>query len=142
MGRREEDLLAKRDELISRDAAQIAEIKGFGIDLDQERRIELTFWAPNADTANSLAEACRRNEMPPYLVLGPGSASETNQRWLIRCSFDASVTFMTAQENLVTFLLFADKFDCEYDGWGTALVEVAGPMTHVPCPLTARSLSL
>lgn len=33
---------------------------------------------------------------------------------------------MTTKENLVTFLLFADKFDCEYGGWGTAIVEAAG----------------
>jgi hypothetical protein len=126
MGQNEKELLAKHEELMSRDAAQIAAIKGFGIDLDKERQIEITFWAPDEDTAKSFAEACKRNEMPPYLVLGPASSSEANQRWVIRCSFAATVNFMTAQENLVTFLLFADKFDCEYDGWGTAIVEVAG----------------
>jgi hypothetical protein len=129
MGRNEKELLAKHEELMSRDAAQIAAIKGFGIDLDKERQIEITFWAPNETSAKSFAEACKRNEMPPYLVLGPASSSEANQRWVIRCSFAASVTFMTAQENLVTFLMFADKFDCEYDGWGTAIVEVAGLTT-------------
>jgi hypothetical protein len=126
MGRNEKELLAKHEELMSRDAAQIAAIKGFGIDLDKERQIEITFWAPNETAAKVLADACKRNEMPPYLVLGPASPSEANQRWVIRCSFAATVNFMTAQENLVTFLLFADKFDCEYDGWGTAIVEVAG----------------
>jgi hypothetical protein len=131
MGRNEKELLAKHEELMSRDAAQIAAIKGFGIDLDKERQIEITFWAPDADTAKNFAEACKRNEMPPYLVLGPASSLEANQRWVIRCSFAATVNFMTAQENLVTFLLFADKFDCEYDGWGTAIVEVAGLMTPV-----------
>jgi hypothetical protein len=129
MGRNEKELLAKHEELMSRDAAQIAAIKGFGIDLDKERQIEITFWAPNETAAKSFAEACKRNEMPPYLVLGPASSSEANQRWVIRCSFAASVAFMTAQDNLVTFLMFADKFDCEYDGWGTAIVEVAGLTT-------------
>jgi regulator of RNase E activity RraB len=63
--------------------------------------------------------------MSPNLVLGPVSP-EGDQRWLVRCSIAASVTFMTTKENLVTFLLFADKFDCEYGGWGTAIVEAAG----------------
>jgi len=58
-------------------------------------------------------------------VLGPG-AGEKNQRWLLRASMLASVDFMTGKENLVTFLLFADKYDCEYDGWGTAILEAAG----------------
>jgi hypothetical protein len=131
MGRNEKELLAKREELMSRDAAQIAAIKGFGIDLSKERQIEITFWAPDEDAAKSFAEACKRNEMPPYLVLGPASSSEANQRWVIRCSVNASVAFMTAKENVETFILFADKFDCEYDGWGTAIVEVAGLMTPV-----------
>jgi hypothetical protein len=128
MGRTEKELLAKREELMSRDVDQIAAIKGNGIDIRKERQLELTFWAPNAAAAKSFADACKRNEMPPYIELGP-SPSEANQRWLIRCSITASVRFMTEKENVATFLLFADKFDCEYDGWGTAIVEVAGLKT-------------
>jgi regulator of RNase E activity RraB len=66
--------------------------------------------------------------MPPHTVLDPARL-EANQRWLIRCSIGASVTFMTTKENLLSFLLFADKYDCEYDGWGTAIVEAKRPTT-------------
>jgi hypothetical protein len=128
MGRTEQELLAKHEELTARDAAQIAAIKGFGIDLDKKRQIELTFWAPSEQSAKLFADACKRNEMPPYMQLGP-SPSGADQRWLIRCSITASVIFMTDKENVGTFLLFADKFDCEYDGWGTAIVEAASPIT-------------
>jgi hypothetical protein len=124
MGRTEEELIAKRDELMSRDKNQIAQILGYGVDVDKKRQIDLTFWGPNESAANIFVEACKRNEMPPHTVLGPAS-SESNQRWLIRCPISASVTFVTTKENVVTFLLFADKYDCEYDGWGTAIVEAA-----------------
>jgi hypothetical protein len=126
MGRTEEELIAKRDELMLRDIDQVTQIRSYGVDLDKTRQIDLTFWAPDESSANTFAEACMRNEMPPHTLLGPG-ATETNQRWLVRCPIAASVTFMTKKENVVTFLLFADKFDCEYDGWGTAIVEAAGP---------------
>jgi regulator of RNase E activity RraB len=66
--------------------------------------------------------------MPSQTVLAP-TPSDINQRWLIRCAISASVTFVTTKENLVTFLLFAHKYDCEYDGWGTAIVEAAGSMS-------------
>jgi Regulator of ribonuclease activity B len=130
VGQNDEELLRKRNHLMSRDIDQIAAIRGYGVDLDKKRQIDLTFWAPTENAAKVFVVACKRNEMPPQMVLDP-AASEANQRWLIRCSITASVTFMTTEENLATFLLFADKYDCEYDGWGTAIVEAAGPMTPV-----------
>jgi hypothetical protein len=125
MGRTDEELLAKRNELMSRDIDQAAQVRAYGIDLESKRQIDLTFWAPSESAATVFVEACKRNAMNPHSVLGP-APSETNQRWLIRCALSASVTFVTTKDNLVTFLLFADKYDCEYDGWGTAVVEAAG----------------
>jgi hypothetical protein len=131
MGRTDDELLAKRDELMSRDIEQIAQIRNYGVDLEWKRQIDLTFWAPTESAAKVFVEACKRNDMPPHLVLEP-APSEANQRWLIRCAFTTSVTFVTTKENVVTFLLFADKYDCEYDGWGTAIVEATRPIadTH------------
>ena len=128
MGRTEEELLAKRDQLMARDVDQVAAVRNYGVDLDKPRQIDLTFWARNKNAAETFVEACKRNEMPPQLVLDP-APSETNQRWFIRCSITASVTFVTTKENVVTFLLFADKYGCEYDGWGTAIVEAARPIS-------------
>jgi hypothetical protein len=34
----------------------------------------------------------------------------------------ASIDFIASRENLVTFILFADKFDCGFDGWTTVVV--------------------
>jgi hypothetical protein len=124
MARSEEELLAQRDQLMSRNIDQIAAIRKYGVDLDKKRQIDLTFWAPTQSASELFAEACRRNEMPPNVVLDP-APSDRNQRWFIRCSILASVSFVTAEENVVTFLMFADKYDCEYDGWGTAIVEAA-----------------
>ena len=129
MGRTDEELLAKRDELMSRDIDQIASVRSYGVDPDKKRQIDLTFWAPTEKAAKDFVEACNRNEMPPYAVLDP-APSEANQRWLIRCSIVASVSFVTTKENLVAFLLFADKYDCEYDGWGTAITEALGPLAR------------
>lgn len=125
MGKSDEELRAKMAELVERDARQIEEIRAFGVDLEKKRVIDLTFWAPDEKTAKEFAEACTRNEMPPQMVLGPG-ATETNRRWLVRCPMMCSVTFVTDAENIGTFLMFADKYECEYDGWGTAIVEAAG----------------
>ena len=126
MGRTDEELLARRNELMSRDIDQTAQIRNYGVDVDKKRQIDLTFWAPTESAAKLFVEACERNEMPHATVLGP-APSEANRRWLIRCSISASVTFVTTKESVVTFLLFADKYDCDYDGWGTAIVEAAGP---------------
>ena len=125
MPKTEAELIAKRKELMSRDADHMELISNYGVDLDKKRQIDLNFWAPTQETADRFVEACTKNEMPPHTVLGP-TASEKNRRWLIRCPISASVTFVVAKENVVTFLLFADKYDCEYDGWGTAIVEAAG----------------
>jgi hypothetical protein len=124
MGLADEALLAKRDALMSRDAALLEQLKNYGVDLSKKRVIDLSFWAPNEIAAKTFAEACKRNEMPPKRVLGPVKP-EGDQRWLIQCPFAASPHFVTTKENVVTFLLFADKYDCEYDGWGTAVVEAA-----------------
>jgi hypothetical protein len=126
MGLSDEALLAKRDALMLRDATLIEQLKHYGVDLDKRRVIDLSFWAPNESAAKKFAEACKRNEMPPKSVLGPVKP-EGDQRWLIQCPFGCSPAFVTTKENVVTFLLFADKFDCEYDGWGTAIVEAAAP---------------
>lgn len=122
MPRSEEELRAKRDELMLRDVGQIAALENYRVDLDKDRQVDLTFWAPNEEVAKAFAEACVRNEMHVHTLLGPG-ASETNKRWLIRTSCSASPRYISAKENVVTFLLFGDKYDCEYDGWGTAVVE-------------------
>jgi len=124
MGMTDEQLIARRDELMARDVEQIAQLRSYGVILENKRRIDLTFWAPNEAAAKILVEACKRNEMPPHTVLGPVKP-EGDQRWLVRCPFGASVTFVTTKENVVTLLLFADKYDCAYDGWGTAVVEAA-----------------
>jgi hypothetical protein len=116
---------------MSRDTAQIAAIKNYGMDPGKERWIDLTFWAPDERCAKAFADACKRNEMSPSMQLGP-SAAGTDQRWLIRCTIKASVAGVSGEENLCTFIMFADKFDCQDDGWGTAVVEAAGPMTPVP----------
>ena len=126
MGRTDEELLSRRNELMSRDVEQVAQITNYGVNIDEKRKSDLTFWAPTEQAARLFAEACERNEMQLGLVLGPGE-SETNRRWLVRCHISASVSFMTTKENLVTFLLFADKYDCDYDGWGTAIVEAVAP---------------
>ena len=126
MGRTDEELISKRNELMSRDVEQVAQITNYGVNIDEKRKIDLTFWAPTEQAARVLAEACERNGMQLGLVLGPGE-SEANRRWLVRCHISASVSFMTTKENLVTFLLFADKYECDYDGWGTAIVEAVAP---------------
>ena len=131
MGHTEEELIAKRNELMARDIHQIAQIKAYGVDLDKKRQIDITFWAPDEAACKLLVEALNRNEMPPNLTLAPATSLDTNQRWLVRCAIEASVTFVTSSENVVTFLLFADKYNCDYDGWGTAIVEAANPNNPV-----------
>lgn len=131
MARSDEELLARRDELMVRDRTLVAQVLSYGVDLDKPRKIDLTFWAPDESSAKVFVEALKKNEMPPELVLGPASPQEENQRWAIRCPINGSITFITTKENVVTFLLFADKYDYEYDGWGTAIVEAINPTKPV-----------
>lgn len=126
MGRTDEELRAQLERLQARDRAQVEVILGYGVDLNQTRKVDLSFWAPDENAAKTFAEACKRNEMPPDAVRPPVGVG-TDSRWLVTCPIDASVTFMTTMDNIATFIMFADKFDCEYDGWGTAIVEAAGP---------------
>lgn len=108
---------------MQRDVEQIAALRKFGVALDNVRHIDLTFWAPSESVAKTLTEACERNGLKTHSVLGPGAA-ERNQRWLVRATVVASPVWITQKANLVTFLLFADEYGCEYDGWGTAVGEV------------------
>ena len=116
MGKTDEELIAKRAALIARDVEQVGQIKGYGVELDKDRKMDLLFWAPDEARAKLLVEAMKRNEMPPFMVLGPANDEEADRRWAIRCSITASVAFITASDNIETFILFADKFDCDYDG--------------------------
>ena len=125
MDRTDEELRTKVHELELRDAEQRNAVSSYGIDLGKERTIDLTFWAPDESKAKFLAQALVHNEMIPQFVLGPANRNEPNQRWVVRAPIRASVNFVTTKENLITFLLFADKYECEYDGWGTAIVEAA-----------------
>ncbi len=43
MGRTDAELLAKTNELMSRDIDQIAAVRKYGVDLGKERQIDLTF---------------------------------------------------------------------------------------------------
>ena len=126
MGRSDEELRNRLAQLETRDAQLRSEVAKYGVDLAKERVIDLTFWAPDETRAKKLAEALTKNEMPPNLMLGPVRPDQPDQRWVVRAPIAASVEFVTAQDNRATFILFADKYDCDYDGWGTAIVEAAG----------------
>jgi hypothetical protein len=67
-----------------------------------------------------LAAALQRNELATS-----AKPSAVSGRWLVSASLEASVEWITTKENIATFVLFADKYDCEYDGWGTAIAEAA-----------------
>jgi hypothetical protein len=125
MGRSEDELKRKILELATRDVQLRSDVAAYGVDLAKNRVIDLTFWAPDEKTARRFAEALTKNEMPPNLVLGPARPDTPDRRWVVRAPILASVDFVTTKDNRVTFLLFADKYDCEYDGWGTAMVEAA-----------------
>lgn len=125
MPRTEEQLRQELHRLQARDEVLRAEVAKYHVNLANAREIDLTFWAPDEASAVRLRGAFERNEMGNLTVMGPG-ADEANRRWLVRGSVSASVDFITTKENVATFLLFADGYDCEYDGWGTAIVEAAG----------------
>lgn len=52
MGKTDEQLIAKRDELIARDADRIAQLLNYGVDLSKTRQIDLTFRTPTKDSAD------------------------------------------------------------------------------------------
>src|SRR5271156_495273 len=133
MGCTDEELRSQLERLEARNRAQVEVILSYGVDLNKKRKIDLSFWAPNETAAKTFAEACRRNEMPPDAVRPPVPVG-TDRRWLVTCPIEATVTFMTTTDNVATFIMFADKFDCEYDGWGTAIVEAVRTIPSKPNP--------
>jgi hypothetical protein len=130
------ELKQRLEALQNRDEVQRATIASYGIDLAKTRRVELSFWAPDEHRAQLLSDALQRNEGGAPIVLPPADPNDARPRWLVGISMGVSIDFITAKDNVATFLLFADKYDCEYDGWGTALVEAAaeipakGETTH------------
>jgi hypothetical protein len=124
----DQELKQKLQDLQDRDKEQRRVIETFGVDLGKRRKVDLNFWAPDESRACAFGEAFVRNEGGAPVISGPASETEEDQRWHVRCVLDASVDFMTERENVATFLLFADKYECEYDGWGTAIVEAATRM--------------
>ncbi len=121
MPRTEDQLREQLQRLQARDWEQRAAVASFGVDLGKRRVIDLNFLAADEQTANRLRDALIRNEFAEVRVVGPA-----NGRWVVRSSVSASVDYITAKENVATFLLFADEYECEYDGWGTAIVEAVG----------------
>src|SRR5262245_19341923 len=125
MSSTDQELRLKLEALRRRDEVQRTAIASYGVDLGQKRKVDLSFWAPDETKARLLSEALKRNEAGTPVVMGPLDPNDANQRWLVGMTLDVSVDFITGKENVATFLLFADKYDCEYDGWGTAIVEAA-----------------
>jgi hypothetical protein len=119
MGRTDDELKAHLHALEARDQSQRVAIAAFGVDLSKRRAVDLTFWADDEAKATALAEALRRNELSSVVR----SPVALDGRWIVGASLEASVDWMTTRENIATFVLFADKYDCVYDGWGTAIVE-------------------
>lgn len=123
----DEKLSRRRAALEQRDVAQRAVVAAYGVDPARRRIIDLTFWAPTREAAEQLAAAVVRNDMPAPRLSGPVDAGRGLTRWMACTSIMCSVDFITTRENLMTFLLFADQYDCEHDGWGTAIVEATQP---------------
>jgi hypothetical protein len=121
MGRTDEEIRAKFASQRAADEAHRKLISSLGGHLATDREMELTFIAPNAEKANELAQALTQNELRPQ----PVKKSATDQRFFVVCTLAASVDVVTKEENVANFVLFADKYDCEYDGWGTRVTEAA-----------------
>jgi len=120
VGKTDEALKQHLHALEARDQTQRAAISALGVDLQTKRVIDVTFVARDESSAAALATALRRNEL-----LATAAPSSVSARWLVTGSLEASVDWITTRANIATFILFADKYECEYDGWGTALVEAA-----------------
>ncbi len=124
MAHTDEELMAIMQRLQQRDEQQRSVISAYGVDLSKERAIDLCFWSPDKPKAMELAGCLERNEISPVTV-SPPLGNDPKQRWSVQTSIRSSVDFITKKENVATFVLIADKYDSDYDGWGTAIVEAA-----------------
>ncbi len=113
------------DEQIAAHAARnkdlASTISNYGISLDKERLADINFWSPDETTANKLEEALSRNEFANVRL----SAGPT--KWAVTAQLKAPVTTLISAEFTELLVLLADKYGSVYDGWGTALVELAPP---------------
>ena len=114
------------DELITAHAARnkalASTISSHGIPLDKERLVDVNFWSPDETTAKELGEALSRNEFANVRL----SAGPT--KWSVTAQLRARVTTLISSEFTELLVLLADKYHSDYDGWGTALVELASKM--------------
>jgi hypothetical protein len=111
----DQELMACRDALVTRSAAQLAELTARHVDLNEQRKVDLQFSAPNEAAARTLAAAMVRNEMATPVIVAPDN--ESVERWRVCVAMSASAEFIASRDNLVTFILFADEYDCDFDAW-------------------------
>ena len=133
MPRTLEELREKLDELQRRDEEKRASILRCGADLREKQWLDLGFWAPDEDKAARLIEALTNPDYPEVtpVAVPPSGSGDPQQRWVVGLSIYESIEFITEPRTIAVFLLTADEFDCEYDGWGAEIVKVGLSKPHI-----------
>jgi hypothetical protein len=108
----------------TRNQTLAATISNYGIPLDKKRVADVNFWSPDEPTAKALADALTRDEFASVRT------SEGATKRSVTCQLGATVTGLISPEFTELLVRLADKYGSEYDGWGTALVELAQESTE------------
>ena len=101
----------QRDEMLR----QSLRVKG--VDLGEQRSVELHFWAFNKRDAVMRAKALYDDGLL-VLALAPVPNVE-DERWNVEAGAKDSVEHLTSEGPVRKFVELAAKYNAKYDGWGT-----------------------
>ena len=88
------------------------------VDLDEQREIELQFWAPAQQYAVSLAkELYDRGYL--VMVIAPCQTEEGDEVWDVEVRTTESPNRVMESSFITELVTLAATHECAYDGWGT-----------------------
>jgi regulator of RNase E activity RraB len=91
-----------------------------GVDLGEQRDLEIHFWAWNQRNAALLAqELYRRGYL--VLMLNPAKSAENPDLWSIEAEAKLTINQMVDEVFTDELLALASMFSAQYDGWGTSV---------------------
>ncbi|MGA2543160.1 MAG: ribonuclease E inhibitor RraB [Verrucomicrobiota bacterium] len=90
-----------------------------GVELGEQRSIELHFWAFKKQDAVNLAKSLYDHGLL-VLTLAPVPDDE-GERWNIEAGIKDTVQDLTSPSNVRKFVELAAQFNALFDGWGTVV---------------------
>jgi len=93
-------------------------IESKGVDLAEQRTIDLHFWAGGEEAARNLTAVLQTEG---YLVVSQNPSKGNPALWNVEAQVEASPLSVTAPLFVERMVRVAAENEAEFDGWGTSL---------------------